>query len=335
MTPSFTIRERLHAFTRLLRESGVDSPRLSAEVLLAHALGLGRGELLKRLILEPDAPLSHEKGLLAEKLALRRARGEPVAYITGIKEFYGRDFVVSPATLVPRPETELLVDLALEEAHRHPADQGGLFADFGTGTGCIAVNLALALPRWQGLALDVSREALSAARTNARRHNVRNLGLVRADFLFPPLAPARLDLLVSNPPYVSEEEYAVLDREVRDFEPKSALVPSLPRSGARAFLPAGRDDETARSGRAEDVLFSPGAMTGIEHAVIILQKASELLKPGGLLLMEIGHTQARPLLDALVPGTWTEGTVHKDLAGLDRVLAARKCASSGCFAARA
>ena len=337
MTSSPGPREQLHAFTRLLQESGVDSPRLSAEVLLAHALGLDRGELLKRLILAPDAPLTEEERLRAEELVARRAKGEPVAYIVGVKEFYGRDFTVSRATLVPRPETELLADLALEEARRRPADQGGLFADFGTGTGCIAVTLALALPCWRGLALDISVDALLTARANARRHNARNLGLLRADFTLPPLAPARLDLLVSNPPYVSEEEYAALDREVRDFEPKSALVPAPPQTGDSAARPhppagtaalpghrAGGDVGIAATGQTDCGFFSPGGASGLEHAISIVTSATRLLKSGGLLLMEIGHAQGRPLLAALDPNAWSEGAVHKDLAGLDRVLAARK-----------
>ena len=259
----------------------------------------------------------------------RRAKGEPVAYITGVKEFYGRDFIVSPATLVPRPETELIVDMALEEAGRRPA--GGLFADFGTGTGCIAVSLALALPRWRGLALDISEKALLTARANARRHKTRNLGFARADFTLPPLAPDRLDLLVSNPPYVSEEEYAALDREVRDFEPKSALVPSPAGPGGFADCfcpPVGQNAWAVHPKRLGCGFFSPGKATGLEHAVSVLDSAARLLKPGGLLLMEIGHAQAQPLLAGLGPDAWSEGMVRKDLAGLDRVLSVRKRSSS-------
>ncbi len=300
MTPSHSLREQLSAFTRLLREKGVDSPRLSAEVLLAAALGLERNELLKRLILTPDAPVAEAERNRAQELVARRAAGEPVAYIVGVREFYGRDFAVSPATLVPRPETEMLVDLALEEAGRHPEGHRGVFTDFGTGTGCIAITLALALPHWRGLALDISDAALLTARANAQRHNTRNLRLIRANFTVPPLASDSLDLLVSNPPYISDDEYAALDREVRDFEPKSALVPAL-----CGFFP------TVKA-------------SGLEHAYIIIHEATRLLAPGGLLLMEIGATQAKPLLAALPSETWRESRVHKDLAGLDRVLTARK-----------
>lgn len=302
MPPSFDLQALLTSFVLRLKQSGTDSPRLSAEVLLAHALGLERYDLLKRLILEPETEISDEELRQAEGFVARRANGEPVAYIVGVKEFYGRDFDVSPATLVPRPETELLVELALEEAARLALDHGGLFADFGTGTGCIAVTLALELPRWRGLALDISNGALRVARANARLHEANNLLFARADFTAPPLAPDSLDILISNPPYVSEKEYAALDREVREFEPKPALVPALSPAN-----PA-----------------SPEPASGLEHVRAIINEAKRLLKPDGLLLMEIGHSQGSAVFDALSRSGWGEGILHKDLAGLDRVLIARK-----------
>ena len=302
MTPSFDLQALITSFALRLRQSGTDSPRLSAEVLLAHALGLERNDLLKRLILEPETGLSNEEHRRVEAFVARRANGEPVAYIVGVKEFYGRDFDVSPATLVPRPETELLVELALEEATRLALDHGGRFADFGTGTGCIAVTLALDLPRWRGLALDINNGALRVARANARLHEANNLLFARADFTAPPLAPDSLDILISNPPYVSEKEYAALDREVREFEPKPALVPALSPAN-----PA-----------------SPEPASGLEHISAIICQANRLLKPDGLLLMEIGNSQGSAVFDALSRSGWGEGIIHKDLAGLDRVLIARK-----------
>lgn len=302
MTPPFDLQALISSFALRLRQSGTDSPRLSAEILLAHALGLERNELLKRLILEPETGISAKELRRAESFVARRASGEPVAYIVGVKEFYGRDFAVSPATLVPRPETELLVELALEEAERLAPGHGGLFADFGTGTGCIAVTLALHLPRWRGLALDISDDALRVARANARRHEANSLLFARADFTAPPLAPDSLDILISNPPYVSEKEYATLDREVRDFEPKPALVPVLSKADPAPPEPA----------------------SGLEHIRAIIAEAKELLKPDGLLLMEIGHSQGAAVFDALSRSGWGEGILHKDLAGLDRVLIARK-----------
>lgn len=285
----------------LFAERGVDSPRLSAELLLARALEREREDLLKLLILDPGFVLPDAALARLTELAARRAGGEPAAYILGTREFYGRDFAVTPATLIPRPETELIVDLALRFAANTAMRGRPWFADFGLGSGCLAVTLACELPTWQGVGLELSAPALAVAADNAARHRAGNLRLMRADFARPPLAPACLRLLVSNPPYVSQSEYEQLGREVRDFEPRSALVPAP-------------DPETA-----------PGAPPdGLEDAARILRAAAVVLEPGGLLLMEMGHEQGRPL--AHLAETILRGTphVHKDLAGLDRVLAIRK-----------
>jgi release factor glutamine methyltransferase len=324
MRSPFSLREQLLALTHMLRASGIDSPRLSAEMLLAHALDMERNELLKRLVMDPDTPVSERERTRAESLAARRAGGEPAAYIVGVKEFYGRNFAVSPDTLVPRPETELLVDLAIQETSRYPAGYHGMFADFGTGTGCIAVILALSLPLWRGLALDICHGAIVTAMNNARRHSVINLHLLRADFMLPPLAPASLDLLLGNPPYVSDDEYALLDREVRDFEPKSALVPTPP-SPARASvtfspLPPAFGKNTAAQA---DALPPPTGSSGLECALGILAAAPRLLKKNGALFMEIGSSQAPALLAALDRNVCREAAIHKDLAGRDRVLSVR------------
>jgi release factor glutamine methyltransferase len=166
-----------------------------------------------------------------------------------------------------------------------------VFADLGTGTGCIAVTLALELPHWRGIAVEKSPAALRIARANAIRLGAENLCLALADFRTPPVPPALLDLLLSNPPYVSEAEYHALSREVRAFEPKSALVPCS------------------------------GGVSGLEDAEALIPLARTLLKPGGLLLMEIGCRQGPALLSRLQGSDWAEARLHKDLAGLDRVLA--------------
>lgn len=298
-TPSeLTLRTALALMERRFSAAAVDSPRLSAEVLLAEALGMDRNELLKRLILTPESCPPASALAVAEDLARRRGTGEPVAHILGRKEFYGREFSVTPATLVPRPETELLVDLALRFAASGRAPRGGWFGDFGAGSGCIAVTLGLELPAWRGLALDRSPEALGVARNNARRLRADGLAFALADFTRPPLRPGSLDLLVSNPPYVSQAEYAGLSREVRDFEPKSALVPDVPEK-----------KDTA---------------DGMEHAGAIISQAMRLLRPGGQLLVEIGCRQAAAALAAASDKAWESVEIHRDLAGLDRVLAARK-----------
>jgi release factor glutamine methyltransferase len=299
-----SLRALLLRMTGLFAAGGVDSPRLSAELLLAESLGLDRNDLLSRLIISPETPVPASSLAVCERLMLRRVKGEPVAYILGRKEFYGRNFLVSPAVLIPRPETELLADLALRFAGQKDAPHTGLFADFGTGSGCIAVTLALELPGWRGLALDRQPEALRLAARNANRLAARNLVFALADFTRPPAAEASLHLLLANPPYVSEEEYGSLTDEVRCFEPKSALVPS-------AF---------ARSRLREGA----GPATGLEDARSIIASAACLLRPGGLLLMEMGCAQARALLDEAGTRDWASLTVHQDLAGLDRVLAAQK-----------
>lgn len=278
---------------KLFESRGVESPALSAELLLAEALGIERAALLKLLLQEPDRPLGEPQLARYRSFMERRLAGEPVAYILGRKEFYGREFLVNASTLVPRPETELLIDTALQEFN---GQAQGSYADLGTGSGCIAVTLALELgPGWRGLALDVSEAALEVARRNAA-----NLGLgaqvefLRADFTEYALAPASLDLLASNPPYVSAEEFAGLGRGVRDYEPRGALVPSA------------------------------GGERGTEDLLAIAALAKKALKPGGLLLMEMGWKQGKELSVALsAAGVWRDIRVVKDLAGLDRLLFAR------------
>ena len=300
-----TLREYLLTTTTALEKAGVDSPRLSAEVLLAHALQVERNELLKRLIMEPEQELDPERAEAALALAARRAQGEPVAYVVGCKEFYGRDFTVTPATLIPRPDTELLVDLALNHAaqlqkQRSPVTNAFplLFADLGTGSGCIAVTLALELPAWEGVATDISKDALRVAHANARAHEVKNLSFARANFIHPLFAPQSLSLLVSNPPYISTEALHGLSPEVRDFEPQSALVPTL-HAGAQA--------------------------SGLEHISQIIEHAATALRPQGILLMEIGYDQGQAALALCPASCWRHAALHQDLAGHDRVLVAERC----------
>lgn len=290
----------LRSYAAALEAARVDSPRLSAELLLAHALGLERDELLKLLILDPGKALPPQTVTRATCYVGRRARGEPAAYIIGRKEFYGRAFRVSPATLIPRPETELLIDFALE--HARSRQPGGVFADFGAGSGCLAISLAHELDGWRGIALEMSPPALEIARQNARELKAGNLYWIRADFARSPLRDSSLDMLISNPPYVGEAEYATLPHEVRLFEPKTALVPQLP-CGAGA----------QRHGAS-----------GLEHCLAVMEEAQRLLKAGGLLLMEIGFLQGGELLRRLDKRVWHAPGVQKDLAGLDRVLHAIK-----------
>ncbi len=310
-----------------LSEKSIDSPKLSVEVLICKVLSITRQDLLKKLLLDPMSALDPVETRQVMELMARRLQGEPVAYITGEKEFYGRDFIVNSATLIPRPETEMLVDAAiifarsLEEQkakarHReHPDSQAarqndhgtgltggmnlaspenpsGRFADFGTGSGCLAVSLAAELPGWKGVALDISPVALMTARRNALAHHVaQNLLFCRANFIQTCLREDSLDLIVANPPYISEDEFSGLSPEVKNFEPSSALLSD------------------------EDGLALPRA---------VISEAARVLKPGGLLLMEFGYTQGTDIDNYIKSNNLLDGHIVKDLAQLDRMLFAVK-----------
>jgi release factor glutamine methyltransferase len=215
--------------------------------------------------------------------------GEPVARILGEREFYGRLFAVTGATLVPRPETELLAELALA---RLPATEL-VFADLGTGTGCLGVSLCAERPAWKAVLADIAALALAAAMGNAARHGVEKRVLpVRGDLCTPLFQPGSLDCIVSNPPYVSEAEYRTLSPEARDFDPRSALVPGV---------------------------------SGLEHIQALALLGAKALRPGGLLLMEFGSAQRGAVENMFYAlPEWTDIGIHRDLAGLDRCLEARR-----------
>jgi release factor glutamine methyltransferase len=280
-----TVREILGKSEVFFAGRGVDSPRLSAQLLLAQALGLDR----LGLILAMDRPLTPEELDVVRPLVARRGQGEPVAYILGEREFYGLDFAVTPATLIPRPETELIIDRALE---LFPAGDLTAFADLGTGSGCLAVTLAVRFPGAAGLALDLSPEALAVARQNAVRHQVaERITFLEADFAALPPFDGGYGLIVSNPPYVSAAEYRECSREVREFEPPSALTPGE---------------------------------TGLEAVPTVARAALSRLAPGGTLLVEIGWKQGPDAAAILAKAGFADVVVRRDLAGLDRVVEGRK-----------
>ncbi len=289
-----TIAEALRAATAELSALGLDAPRLSAELLAAKALGATRLEL----ILRAKDPWDGETLTLFHSLVARRAKGEPVAYLLGEKEFYGLAFRVTPDVLIPRPDTELIVE---ESLRLFPADASLRFADFGTGSGALAVSLAHVFPNSHGLAVDLSPQALEVARHNARAHGVggrqdARLEFVDADFTTLELAPGSLDLVVANPPYVTEDEYACLSPEVRGFEPQGALV-------------------------------SPEA--GLAHIRGLAPVAARALRPGGVLLCEFGSSQGRAVLELFREPSlgFVQPVILRDYAGLDRVLRATRPAA--------
>ena len=259
------------------------SARLDAEVLLAHALRLPRSMLIAdgERRAEPDAA----SGFLA--LIARRLAGEPVAYLTGAREFWSLSLTVSPAVLIPRPETELVVERSLALL---PQASSGSAAprvlDLGTGSGAIALALATTRPGWSLTATDCSTEALAVARINAAQ-----LGLSRVEFLpgdwFEPLAGRRFELICSNPPYVAADDAALAALR---FEPATALTPG--RSGLEAL--------------EQLITAAPGHLTS-----------------GGWLVLEHGSDQSRAVAAALVAAGYARVRCHRDLAGLDRVTEAQ------------
>lgn len=278
-----TRRQWLEQAGRALR--GTEAPRRTAELVLCAVLDTTRVALL----VHPDRELPPGAEDRLADLLRRRLRGEPVAYLLGWREFYGHAFEVNSATLIPRPETEHLVDEALA---RLP-ERAVRFADLGTGSGCLAVTLAVERPLWKGVALDISEDALDTARRNAERLEAADrLAFVCADFTQPGFwdaGSAGLHLVVSNPPYVSEAEYATLDPGVRDYEPKTALVPGS---------------------------------TGLEHPCAVVGAAWHILRPGGLLLMEHGAGQGAAARALCPPDRWRDVETGRDLAGCDRYLVA-------------
>ena len=249
-------------------------------MLVRHVLGIDRAQLLSH----PEHTLTphHQRDL--EALVQRRLQREPLPYILGAREFYGLDFIVTPAVMVPRPETESLVEHALgwAQARVHLT-----IADIGAGSGCIAVSLAVNLPGVAIIAVDISAAALEVARRNIRRHGVqRRVRLVEGDLAGPLLES--VDMLVANLPYVRDDEIPSLQPEVRDYEPKEALK---------------------------------GGLDGTTLITALLKQAPSRLKPGGVVMLEMDPRQRNALeQDAVQVFPKAAVRVVKDLAGRDRVL---------------
>jgi release factor glutamine methyltransferase len=255
--------------------------RLDARVLAAHVLGVDAAWLIAH-----DTDLPDDAHVAAfETLLSRRLRGEPIAYLVGMREFYGHPFEVSPDVLIPRPDTELLVELALA---RIPPDQALDVLDLGTGSGCIAITLALERPLAHVTALDRSTEALAIARRNAERLGAR-VELLKSNW-FDALAARRFDLILSNPPYIAAADPHLARGDVR-YEPLSALA-----SG-----PDGLDD--------------------LRHLVRL---ACEHLRPGGTLLLEHGYDQAGSVQSLLQENGFDNPESWADLAGILRVSGAKR-----------
>lgn len=272
-----------------LRQAGVPEARREAGSLLAHVLGCDRSFILGHA----EDPVSEEHLELFRQYLRWRGRGKPLQYITGNQEFFGLDFEVTSDVLIPRPETEMLIETALKLI---PAqEQGPFICDVGTGSGCIAITLLHERTDARAVAIDISAAALAVAQRNAARHAVsERIGFVESDCLAAmDSSKSTFDLIVSNPPYVAESALAGLQREVRDYEPRIALE-------------AGAD--------------------GLAIIRRLLVEAGSFLKIGGHLLFEIGFDQGAAVDQLIDRNHWKLLEIHQDLQGIPRIVALQKLA---------
>ncbi len=270
---------------RLLEEASVPSARIAAEVLLMHALRRDRAYIYAH----PEHQLSNSERVHYARYLRERMSGKPTQYITGRQEFWGIEFRVTPAVMIPRPETEHVVERAVELGRAIERPEPPVVLDAGTGSGCIAIAVALELPRARVIATDFSAEALAVAAENAGRLGARRMHFCRADWL-SAVASNSADLVLSNPPYVPESEAAGLQREVRGFEPPQALF-------------AGDD--------------------GLRSYTTLVPEAARVLRPGGWLVFELSYNMADRVRSLLGP-EWDQVELRPDLAGIPRVISARR-----------
>ncbi len=262
--------------TKKLVASGSETARLDAELLLCHVLQKPRSFLFTW----PDKTLDKGQQSLFCALIQRRSEGVPVAYLTGEKFFWNLQLTVNEHVLIPRPDTELMVELALSR----PVPDNGIVADLGTGTGAIALAMASQKPHWQVLAIDNSEQALHMAKANARRNHIHSVQFFLGNWC-EPLAGKQLHMIVTNPPYIREDDPHLKEGDVR-FEPLSALI---------------------------------SGVDGLDDIRRIIQASASLLLPGGWLLIEHGYEQGKAVAQLLEAQGFSSVNTQKDLAGLERV----------------
>jgi release factor glutamine methyltransferase len=273
------------AIARLTTEQ-VPSPRMNAELLLMFTLGCDRAYLHAH----PERELTVDEKTRYDAALANRARGVPAQYITGHQEFWGVDLIVTPAVLIPRPETEHVIETVLDCVGRAPSPASPLrILDVGTGSGCIALSLAKELPQAEIHATDISAAALEVARANAARHKLESRIQFREADLLAGFENNSFDFIVSNPPYVGESEQDQVQLEVRKFEPRNAVF---------------------------------AGPTGVEAIARLIPQAYSALKPGGWLIMEISGTIAEEVKHLL--RDWNEVRIRPDLQSIPRVVQARK-----------
>ena len=282
-----TISQALRDASLILQNAGVPEARREAGSFLAFVLGKDR----TFLIAHADDPVPDEKLRQFKESVERRAGGEPLQYITGVQDFFGREFRVTPDVLIPRPETELLVEAAIEVGGGR--DASIFLCDVGTGSGSIALTLLCEIAKARAVALDKSPAALEIAKLNSKQFSVEDRTEFRVSDCFDALDPRdyHFDLVVSNPPYVSASMLPGLQREVRDHEPQIAL--------------------------------SPGT-DGLAVIRRLIRETPAFLKPGGHLLMEIGFDQGEAVKDLVYESFWHLVDIRPDLQGIPRIVVLRK-----------
>lgn len=283
----WTVGRLLNWTTDFLRGKGADSPRLDAEVLLAHARGCQRIELYTAFEEEPPEAIR----TAFRELVGKRAKGTPVAYLVGRREFFSLMFEVTPDVLIPRPETESLVVRAIDLAKTWPGDKVRI-ADVGTGSGIIAVTMAKRVKNAQVTAVDISPAAIEVARRNADKHGVaERIEFMESDLFAAVPADAKFDFVLSNPPYIASADMPTLQPDVRDHEPHLALN---------------------------------GGANGTEVIERLIPQAAERLNPSGWLLMEVGADNALRVEELVKANRKFElAETIKDVAGLPRIVQAR------------
>jgi release factor glutamine methyltransferase len=281
---SATIQSAIAEGERVLIAAGVSETRVETSLLMADVLSCDRAFL----IAHANEALTSGQLQAFQSFVVRRAAGEPLQYITGHQEFFKLDFEVTPDVLIPRPETELIVEVALEFLNRETSPY---FADIGTGSGCIAVSLLYELPKARAVAVDVSEAALEIARRNAERHRVSDrLRLIESDGFAAVDESESFDLIVSNPPYVSDEEMKNLQREVQR-EPASALA---------------------------------GGQDGFDMIRQLLKDAPRFLRCGASFIFEIGFGQGETVQELIDQNIWELIEIRRDLASIPRTVILRR-----------
>jgi release factor glutamine methyltransferase len=280
-----TVLESINLSSEYLKNKGIESPRINAELLLAHILNCKR----LNLYLSFEKPLTEEELQKYRELLRRRSKFEPLQYIIGKVEFYGIDFKVNPSVLIPRQETEILIETIIGQYDKHDTLR---ILDIGTGSGNIAISLAKNLDNSVITALDISEEALKTANENALLNSVNDrTEFIRFDFLKDEFKRNEFDVVVSNPPYIAIEEFETLRPELKEYEPKVALT---------------------------------DYNSGFLFYEIISNKSNHLLKPGGKLFFEVGKGQSSKVTEIMTKNNFQNINATKDYLNIERVISGEK-----------